>query len=74
MVKLIIPYLFLSILSLVIQLSRVGIPLTSLTLPHCCAFPKPGPGLPKPYVVVFFVIDGFKWMVMIRFVDIDGIV
>ena len=30
-----------------------GITLTSLIPPHFCACPKPGPGLPTSYVVVF---------------------
>ena len=37
------------------QERRVGILLTGLTLPHFCACPKPEPGFPTSYVVVFFV-------------------
>jgi len=32
------------------QEGRVGIPLTVLTPPHLCAYPKPGPGFPMSYV------------------------
>jgi len=32
---------------------RVESPLTSLTPPHFYACPKPGPGFPVPYVMVF---------------------
>ena len=34
---------------------RIGIPLICLSLPHSCACPKPGPGFPMSYVMVFFV-------------------
>ena len=50
------------------------IPLAGLTLPHACAFPKPGPGFPTSYVVVFFVFIELKWEVVVRFVDIGGII
>jgi hypothetical protein len=33
----------------------IEIPLTGLTLPRFYAGPKPGPGFPTSYVVVFFV-------------------
>ena len=36
--------------------------------------PKPGPGIPSAYTVIFFVINDLKWEVFIRFVDIGGIV
>ena len=49
---------------------RVGIPLTDLTLPHFCACPKQGPGFQISYVIV----NDFRWEVVIRFVDIGGIV
>ena len=39
------------------QEGRVGITLTSLTLPHFCACPKPGPGFPTSYVEVFIVFS-----------------
>jgi len=38
------------------QKGRVGIPFTCLTLLHLFACLKPGPGLPTPYVEVFFFI------------------
>ena len=43
------------VLPLEFQLSRGGVemPFTSLTLPHCCACPQPGPGLPSSHVMVF---------------------
>ena len=31
-------------------------PLTSLTLPHICACPKPGFGFPMPYVLILFCV------------------
>jgi hypothetical protein len=37
----------------VIKRGRVAISLTGLTLSHFCACPKPGPGFPMSYVVVF---------------------
>jgi hypothetical protein len=56
------------------QEERVGISLTGLTLPHFCACPKPGPGFPTSYVVVFFVFSKLRCPVIVRFVDIRGIV
>ena len=35
------------------QEERVGIPLTSLTLPYFCACPEPGQGFPMSYVMGF---------------------
>jgi hypothetical protein len=40
------------------QESRVGIPLTVLTLQHFCACPKPGSGLSLAYV--FFSVQWFE--------------
>ena len=34
-----------------------GIPLTYLTTPHFCSFPKPGSGFPRSYVAVFFYVQ-----------------
>jgi len=49
---------------------RFRIPLTSLTLPHICACPKPGPGFPKSYVVVsFFMFNELKREVIVHFDD-----
>jgi hypothetical protein len=47
--------------------------LTGLTLSHFCACPKPGPGFPTPYVVVF-VFGGFRLRreMIVCFVDIGG--
>ena len=36
---------------------RVGIPLIGLTPPPLYAYPKPGPGFPMSYVMVFFVFS-----------------
>jgi hypothetical protein len=36
------------------QEGRIGIPLTSLTLPHFCVCPKPGLGFPTSYYAVVF--------------------
>ena len=53
----------------------VGIPITVLTPPHFCAYPKPGHGFPTSYVVVFFCVQWFqlRWEVIVCFVDFDGI-
>ena len=37
-----------------------GTPLTGSTPPHFCASPKPGPGFPMSYVMVFFVFNEFS--------------
>ena len=37
-----------------------GVPLTGFTPPHLCACPKPGPGFPASFVVVFFVFSEFS--------------
>ena len=42
------------------QVRRVGIPLTGLTLPQCCAWPKAGPGFPTSYVLISFVVSEFE--------------
>ena len=47
------------------QEGRVVIPLASLTLPHFCACPKPDPGFPMPYVMVFFVFSELLWEVLV---------
>ena len=52
---------------------RFGIPLTCLTLPHFCACPKPGPGFPTSYVMVFFVLSELRWEAIVCVVDIGGI-
>ena len=44
-----------------------GIPSTNLALPHICACPKPGHGIPMPY---YF----FNTREIVRFDDIDVIV
>jgi len=41
-------------------LGRVGISLTGLTLPYCCACPKPEPVLSMSYIVVFFCVPWVK--------------
>jgi hypothetical protein len=57
------------VLPLEIQLSRAGIPLTGLTLPHVCACPKKGPGFQTSYVVVFFLysMSSVKMRMIVRF-------
>ena len=54
----------------------IEIPLTGLTLPRFYAGPKPGPGFPTSYVVVFFVymFNELRWEVIVWFVDISEIV
>jgi hypothetical protein len=48
-----------------------GIPLTSLTLPHFCGYPKPGPGFPTschgPPPPFFFVFRELRWDVICSF-------
>jgi hypothetical protein len=41
----------------IIKTGNVIIPLTSLTLPHCCVCPKSGPGFTMSYVVVFSMFN-----------------
>ena len=65
--------LYVHVLSLENQLSKekVGVPLTSLTLPHLCACPNPGTGFPSSYVVVFwYTVSLFQITVIICFVGI----
>ena len=45
-----------------------GDPITGLIPPHFCAYPKTGHGFSTPY------LNGFRREVVIRFVDIGGIV
>jgi hypothetical protein len=67
-------FIHVSVLPFGIQLLRgVEIRLDGSTLPHFCACPKPGPGLPTSYVVVFVVLNDLRWEVIIHFVDIGGI-
>ena len=42
------------------QEGRIGIPLSGLTLPHLCTCPKPGPGFPTFYAIVFLVFNEFR--------------
>ena len=49
--------LFISVFSSEIYLSDWGIPLTGLTPPHCCTYPKPGPEFLMLYVMVLFVFN-----------------
>jgi hypothetical protein len=53
----------------------VADPLTGLTPPYVCACPKPGPGFPTSYVVVFWGVQWvqLRWEVIVRFIDIGGI-
>jgi hypothetical protein len=52
----------------------VGIPLTGLPLPHFCACPKPGPGFPMLYVMLFLCSMILRGEVTVCFVDIGDIV
>jgi hypothetical protein len=70
--------LFIYLLLLEIQLSRVeslnSIPF-GLTLPNVCPYPKPWLRFPKLYVgSCVCVVGELVWEVIVRFVDIDGIV
>jgi len=53
---------------------RVGIPLTSLTTPHCCACPKPRHVFPTSYAMVFFMFNDLMWELVVHVVDIGGII
>ena len=60
-----------------IQISRGGwntIIINKVNSPHCCVCPMPGLGFPTSYVVVFFMFNNLRWYVIVRFVDIGGIV
>lgn len=51
----------------------VGIPMTGLIPPHFLyPCPKSANGFPTPYVVIFFVCNDLRWVVVVRFVDICG--
>ena len=41
--------------------TKVGIPLIGSTPTHFCACPKPEPGFPTSYVMVFFVLSDWRW-------------
>ena len=52
-----------------------GMPLTGLTLPHFFSSPMPGSEFPRPYAMFFFSsLNGLRSEVIVRFVDIGGIV
>ena len=58
-----------------IKYYRVAFTLNSLILPCFCACPKPRPGFPMSYVMVFlFVFNGLRWETIVHFVNIGGIV
>jgi hypothetical protein len=40
------------------------------TIAHLCACPKPGPGFPTSYVMVFCMFNESRRDVIVRFVDI----
>ena len=46
---------------------RVGIPLTSLTLPYFCACSKSSSGFLSAYVVIFSVFNYLRWVVLVLF-------
>ena len=48
------------ILLLIATNGCVSYTLTSLTPPHCCACPKPGPGFTTLYIVVFLGFSEFS--------------
>jgi len=52
----------------------LGIPFTSLTLPHVCIYPKSRHVFPLVCVMVFFllVFSYLRWEVVVRFADIGG--
>ena len=48
--------------------------LNGLTPPYLCVGPHKGRGFPTSYVVVLFVLSDIRSEVIVRFVDIGGIV
>ena len=60
-------YFCIAVGDLIIKTGMVGILLTSLTLPHFCACPKPGPGFPLAYVMEFFMFNSWddRWLVIL---------
>ena len=62
------------VLPLEIQSSRGEFPLTSFTLPHFCVFPKLGLDFQRHMPWSFFVFRELRWEVIVRFVDIGGLV
>ena len=55
-----IVYICVAVGDPIMKRGRVGIPLTGLPLPHFCACPKPGPGFPMLYVMLFFMFNDFE--------------
>ena len=49
----------------------VGILLFSLTPPQYCACPKPEPGFPTAYVMVFAMFNDLRWEVIVHFRIVD---
>ena len=65
--------LFVSLFICVLPSREEG--LAGLTPSHFCSYPKPGPGFPMPYVVVFLCVQLVKMSgEFVRFADIGGIV
>ena len=56
------------------QEGRAVIPLPCITPPHVCACSKLGPGFPTSYVVVFLMFNDLWREMVVRFIDIDGMV
>jgi hypothetical protein len=50
-------YIYIAVGDPNIKKGRFWIPLTGSTLPHFCAYPKPGPVFPTPYVRVFWCVS-----------------
>ena len=67
---------FLSFVYICIHLSRreVRIPLSDLSPSCLSARSKPRSGIPSSYVMFFFVFSKVRWEVIVRFVDICGLV
>ena len=66
--------LFVSLFICVLPSREEG--LAGLTPSHFCSFPKPGPGFPMSYVVVFLCVQLLVKVSgdFVRFTDIGGIV
>jgi hypothetical protein len=59
-VFLLFDYICISIGDSLIKGDRAEISLISLTLPHFCAYPKPGPGFQLAYVMVFSLFNDLQ--------------
>ena len=67
-------YICISCEDPIIKMGRFVILIPSLIPPHFCACPKQGSGFSTSHVMVFFMFNDLRWEVIVRFIDIGGIV